>query len=166
MAVLEGLDFKHFRGSIPPDPPSLRMPVVISPPISEPALCNPCTPTNLIFLKPTLSMRHRTYSTWKIKFLSKAQYFWSAHSARYTCLWSKNAGNGGFGRSRFQNFPPRGLRLPALGPLFTNFLDTPLMTVQMLVSHWPEFLSGQWLGCKKTNVFHFLLGDHTCDTGL
>ena len=42
MAVLEGLDFNNFRGSIPPDPPSLRLSVVISPPTSERALRDPC----------------------------------------------------------------------------------------------------------------------------
>ena len=35
MAVLEGLDFKHFRGSIAPDPPTLRLSVVISPPLQN-----------------------------------------------------------------------------------------------------------------------------------
>ena len=35
MAVLEGLDFKNFRGSVPPDPPSLRMPVCYKPPLQN-----------------------------------------------------------------------------------------------------------------------------------
>ena len=82
-------------------------------------------------------MRRRAYRTWKISFPSKALYFWFAHSACYTCLLSTNAGNGCFGRSRFQNSPPpppdplRGSRLPALGPLFTNFLDPPLLDVHV-----------------------------------
>ena len=35
------------------------------------------------------SMRRRTYSTWKLNFPSKAEYFWSTHSPCYTCLSPK-----------------------------------------------------------------------------
>ena len=114
MAVLEGLDFKHFQGSMLPDPPSLRIPVVISPPLKNACSVIPVQTKKSKLFKPTRSMRRRTYSTWKIKFPSKAQYFWSAHSACYTRLWSKNAGNYCFGRSRFQNFP--GEHAPRLAP--------------------------------------------------
>ena len=108
MAVLEGLDFKNLRGSIPPDPPSLRMSVVISPPLQNARSAIPVYTKKYKLLKPTRLMRRRIYSTWKIKFPSKAQYIWSAHSACYTCLWSRKAGNGCFRRSRFQNFPGGG----------------------------------------------------------
>ena len=44
MQEMEGLDFKNFRGSMPPGPPSLRMPVVISPPLQTSAPRSLCEP--------------------------------------------------------------------------------------------------------------------------
>ena len=42
MAVLEGLYFTNFRESMPPDPPTLQMPVCYKPPTSERTLRNAC----------------------------------------------------------------------------------------------------------------------------
>ena len=115
-------------------------------------------------------MRCQPYSTWKIKFPLEAQYYWSAHSACYTCLWSKNAGNGCFGRSRFQNFLvehapglPKGLVPVVARPLFTNFLDLPLpypaahpciANIGSTPSN-PPGIGVPWSGAKPGEVLHW-----------
>ena len=137
MAVLEGLDFKNFR--TPPSPPSLRIPVVIGPHFRTRAPRSLCKPTNLNFLKPTHSMQHQTYSTWKIKFPSKVNIsdlltllVTPAYVLKMQGMAVLEGPDFKISRGGMPPDPPRGSRLPTLGPLLTNFLDPPLR-----VSHEP-----------------------------
>ena len=113
---------KFSRGSLPSDPPSLGMlSFSRKPPISERA-------------PRSRSMRRRSYSTWKLNFPSKAEYFWSTHSPCYTCLGPKIQEMAVLGGQDFNISgghapgPPRSSRLPPLAdPLFLNFLDPSLI---------------------------------------
>ena len=117
------------QGSLPSDPPSLGMfSCLRKPPISERA------------------PQSATYSTWKLNFPSKAEYLWSTHSPCYTCVGPKMqevAVLGGLdfniSRGSMPPNPPSSSRLPALGSLFLNFLDLPLILCVFARGHLTFF---------------------------
>ena len=49
--------------------------------------------------------------------------------------------------------PPRGSRLPALGPLFTNFLDPPLVSVRISLR---QTLQGEQYQFIEATQYHYL----------
>ena len=135
MAVLEGLYFTNFQGKHAPRPPvPYKCQFVISPPLQNARSAMAVETKNSKLFKHMRSMWHRTYSTWKIvPFESSLCLLHMLNGLKMQGMAVLEGPDLKVFRGRMPLDPP-GACLPALGPLFTNFLDLPLNPALLLLS--------------------------------